>query len=123
MSSRPGSAAADPAPTVPQPVPPVTPPNQDRRDEATPEGAVSRTVTVAHPDGLHLRPITRLSQLAATLPAPVTLTKGAAAAEATSMMGLMTLGAACGDEITLTARGRGAAESVAAVAELLTRPD
>ena len=37
----------------------------------------------------------------------------------TSIMGLMMLGAACGDRITISAQGDGAEDAVAALAELV----
>ena len=81
-----------------------------------------RSVTVTHPDGLHLRPLTEITKLAATLPCKVVLRKGEAAADASAMIQLMTLAAACGDEVTVEAAGPDAGRAVDAVAALVAPP-
>lgn len=87
-------------------------------DERNPADA-SRTVTVANPDGLHLRPITAVSKRAATFQSAVTLSKGDTTADATAMIQLLSLAAGCGDEVTVRATGPDAAEAVAAIADLV----
>ncbi len=81
-----------------------------------------RTVTIASSSGLHARPAGIFAQAAAEQPASVTIEKvGGSAVQASSMLMLMTLGAAHGDEVTLRAEGEGAEESVNALADLLEK--
>lgn len=67
------------------------------------DAAVTRTVTVGNPDGLHLRPITLVTQRAAAYDCSVTISKGEASADAKAMIHLLTLAAACGDSLTIRA--------------------
>lgn len=81
-----------------------------------------RTVKVASASGLHARPAAIFSKAAGEQPAQVTIEKaGGNAVQASSILMLMTLGAACGDEVTLRAEGEGADESVEALAALLEK--
>src|SRR5699024_956279 len=81
-----------------------------------------RTVTIASKTGLHARPAGIFAKAAEQQPATVTIEKpGGNAVQASSMLMLMTLGAAQGDEVTLRAEGEGAEESVNALAELLEK--
>ena len=82
-------------------------------------GAVSRTVTIANKRGLHARSSAKFVGLAATLPATVQVRKDGHAVVGTSIMGLMMLGAAMGDTITISATGDGAEQSVMALATLV----
>src|SRR5690625_5839040 len=70
-----------------------------------------RTVTIASKTGLHARPAGIFAKAAEQQPATVTIEKpGGNAVQASSMLMLMTLGAAQGDEVTLRAEGEGAEE-------------
>lgn len=81
-----------------------------------------RTVTIASKTGLHARPAGIFAKAAEEQPATVTIEKaGGNAVQASSMLMLMTLGAAQGDEVTLRAEGEGAEESVGALADLLEK--
>src|SRR5699024_8976589 len=81
-----------------------------------------RTVTIASKTGLHARPAGIFAKAAEQQPATVTIEKpGGNAVQASSMLMLMTLGAAQGDEVTLRAEGEGAEESVNALADLLEK--
>ena len=79
----------------------------------------SRTVDVSNKRGLHARASARFVTLAATLPCRVEVEKDGSRVCGTSIMGLMMLGAAMGDQITISAEGDGADEAVAALAELV----
>ena len=71
----------------------------------------SRNATIASHIGLHARHATLFARKASAAGIPVTVGKGASRpVNATSMLAVMALGAKCGEEVTLTARGDGAAE-------------
>jgi phosphocarrier protein len=79
----------------------------------------SRTVLIVNKRGLHARASARLVTLAATQPVALTVEKDGSSVTATSIMGLMMLGAAMGDSITISAEGDEAAAAVDAIAELV----
>jgi phosphocarrier protein len=79
----------------------------------------SRTVDVVNKRGLHARASARFVTLAATLPVEIEVEKDGSRVCGTSIMGLMMLGAAMGDQITISAKGEGAEEAVTALAELV----
>ena len=80
---------------------------------------VSRTVDVLNKRGLHARASAKFVTLAADQSADVEVEKDGSKVCGTSIMGLMMLGAACGDRITISAKGEGAEEAVRALAELV----
>ena len=79
----------------------------------------SRTVDVLNKRGLHARASAKFVTLASSQSAEVEVEKDGSKVCGTSIMGLMMLGAACGDRITISAKGDGAEEAVAALAELV----
>jgi len=79
----------------------------------------SRTVDVLNKRGLHARASARFVTLAAQLPVEVVVEKDGSSVCGTSIMGLMMLGAAMGDRITISADGDGAEEAVTALSELV----
>ena len=83
--------------------------------------AVSRTVLITNRRGLHARASAKFVTLAAQQPCEVTVEKDGAgeAVTGTSIMGLMMLGAAMGDQITISAEGEGARGAVDAMAGLV----
>ncbi|MFG1612938.1 HPr family phosphocarrier protein [Nonomuraea wenchangensis] len=80
-----------------------------------------RTVAVASASGLHARPAKLFVQEAARLGVPVTVRLGDKAVPARSMLGVLSLGAVQGTEVTLEADGPGAEEALDALAALLSR--
>lgn len=80
---------------------------------------VSRTVLVTNRRGLHARASAKFVTLASTQPCEVRVEKDGSAVTGTSIMGLMMLGAAMGDHITISASGDGAEGAVGALAELV----
>ncbi|MEV4178430.1 MULTISPECIES: HPr family phosphocarrier protein [unclassified Nonomuraea] len=80
-----------------------------------------RTVTVASASGLHARPAKLFVQAAAKAAVPVTIRAGDKAVPARSMLGVLSLGAVRGTEVTLEADGPGAEEALDALAALLSR--
>ena len=81
---------------------------------------VSRSVLIRNRRGLHARASARFVTLASTQPVEVQVAKdGAGSVTGTSIMGLMMLGAAQGDTITISAVGEGAEAVVATLCELV----
>jgi phosphocarrier protein len=78
-----------------------------------------QTVDVLNKRGLHARASAKFVTLAATLPVEVMVEKDGSKVCGTSIMGLMMLGAAMGDQITISAEGDGADETVKALAGLV----
>ncbi|MBA4763633.1 HPr family phosphocarrier protein [Sphingomonas sp.] len=80
---------------------------------------VSRTVLIANRRGLHARASAKFVTLASSLPCDLTVEKDGNAVTGTSIMGLMMLGAAMGDTITISATGDGAEDAVLKLVELV----
>ena len=79
----------------------------------------SRTVQLSNRRGLHARASAKFVTLAAGQPVIVEVEKDGSKVCGTSIMGLMMLGAAMGDSITITAEGEGAEHAVATLAGLV----
>jgi phosphocarrier protein HPr len=79
----------------------------------------SRTVEMKNRRGLHARASARFVTLAAGLPAAVEVEKDSSRVSGTSIMGLMMLGAAMGDSITIHTEGDGADEALEALVALV----
>ena len=79
----------------------------------------SRTVDVLNKRGLHARASAKFVTMASEHEAEIEVEKDGSKVCGTSIMGLMMLGAAMGDKITISAEGDGADEAVAALAELV----
>ena len=80
---------------------------------------VARTVKIVNRRGLHARASAKFVTLAASQPIELTVEKDGSSVTATSIMGLMMLGAAMGDHITISAEGEHAEGAVTAMAELV----
>jgi len=80
---------------------------------------ISRTVRIVNRRGLHARASAKFVALAAQIDAEVEVEKDGNKVCATSIMGLMMLGAAMGDSITISARGAGAEQAIERLAELV----
>lgn len=82
----------------------------------------ARTVAVASASGLHARPAKLFVQEAARLGVPVRIRVGdGKAVPANSMLGVLSLGAVHGTEVTLESDAPGAEVALEALAELLAR--
>ena len=81
--------------------------------------AHSRTVEVSNKRGLHARASAKFVTLAAQIDAAVEVEKDGTKVCGTSIMGLMMLGAAMGDTITISATGFGAELAVEQLAALV----
>ena len=82
--------------------------------------SVARTVLITNRRGLHARASAKFVTLAAAQPCDVRVEKEpGSGVTGTSIMGLMMLGAAMGDTITISAEGDGAEAAVAALCQLV----
>ena len=79
----------------------------------------SRTVQVCNKRGLHARASAKFVTLASQIDAAIEVEKDGTRVCGTSIMGLMMLGAAMGDTITITASGAGAEQAIEKLAELV----
>jgi phosphocarrier protein HPr len=80
---------------------------------------IERTVLITNKRGLHARASAKFVTMASGLPAKVEVEKDGSRVVGTSIMGLMMLGAAMGDSVTIRAEGDGAEHAVNALAELV----
>lgn len=78
-----------------------------------------RTVTITNRRGLHARASAKFVTLASAQSVAVAVVKDGSPVTGTSIMGLMMLGAAMGDIITISAEGDGAQAAVDALAALV----
>jgi phosphocarrier protein HPr len=82
--------------------------------------AVRRQVLIANRRGLHARASAKFVTLATAQPCEVRVEKdGAGSVTGTSIMGLMMLGAAMGDTVTISAEGEHADAAVGALCALV----
>ena len=79
----------------------------------------ARTVLIANRRGLHARASAKFVTLASSQPVQVEVEKDGARVAGTSIMGLMMLGAAVGESVTISADGDGADAAVAAMCALV----
>ena len=75
-------------------------------------GPVSREVKIGNVRGLHARASAKFVNLASEIDATIEVEKDGHKVCGTSIMGLMMLGAAMGDTITISATGLGAEQAV-----------
>ena len=80
---------------------------------------VERSVTITNKRGLHARASAKFVTLASSQIATVEVEKDGSRVAGTSIMGLMMLGAAMGDNVLIRAQGDGAEAAVAALCELV----
>ena len=80
---------------------------------------LSRSVEVRNKRGLHARASAKFVTLASNLDAAVEVEKDGTSVCGTSIMGLMMLGAAMGDTITISAMGLGAEMAIDQLVELV----
>ena len=78
------------------------------------------TIEIVNERGLHARASAKFVKLASAFDAEILVTREDQTVDARSIMGLMMLAAGPGATIAISARGRQAAEAVAALAKLVT---
>jgi phosphocarrier protein HPr len=83
------------------------------------DAPLTRTVPITNRRGLHARASAKFVTLASSLNASIMVRKDGHEVVGTSIMGLMMLGAAMGDKITITASGDGAQSALEAVSQLV----
>ena len=81
--------------------------------------AVSQQVRIGNKRGLHARASAKFVNLASQIDAEIEVEKDGNRVCGTSIMGLMMLGAAMGDTITIHAEGDGADAAIAALSALV----
>ena len=113
-----GCRPVPPRGPVPAPVASPAPPS---KHEGAPPRA-QRTATIASSVGLHARPAALFVQAAGETGLDVEIGRpGEDAVDATSILGVMALGAKFGEEVVLTADGDGADEALDGLVALLSR--
>jgi phosphocarrier protein len=83
------------------------------------EAALRRTVTISNQLGLHARAAARFVQVASGFDADITVTRLGTSVSGSSILGLMMLAAAPGQDIEIEARGADAAAALSALAALV----
>ena len=81
----------------------------------------SRGVIVKHPDGMHVRFATSLTQLVSEFESAITVIKGAERADAASVMHVLGLGAVQGTELEIEANGPDAEAALNALVEFFNQ--
>ncbi len=79
----------------------------------------SQTVEITNRRGLHARASAKFVTLASSLASKIEVAKEGSAVAGTSIMGLMMLGAAIGDSITISAEGETAAADLVILLNLV----
>src|SRR5437764_7086455 len=95
--------------------PPPTPPMQQ---PASPSGLLEAQLTLTNPTGLHARPASLFVQTAGRFDARIEASGRGRQSDATSIMGVLSLGLRQGDMLTLCASGREAEAALKALEEL-----
>jgi Phosphotransferase System HPr (HPr) Family len=80
---------------------------------------IQQTVLITNKRGLHARASAKFVTLASSQSANVEVAKDGSRVAGTSIMGLMMLGAAMGDSVTISATGDGAHEALAKLVQLV----
>jgi phosphocarrier protein HPr len=83
------------------------------------DGALARNVLIVNKKGLHARASAKFVQTVERFDADVTVTRCGETVGGRSIMGLLTLGAAQGTTITVTAQGEGAEDCLQAISSLV----
>jgi phosphocarrier protein HPr len=79
----------------------------------------SRTIEITNRRGLHARASAKFVTLASSLNAEILVAKDSNSVAGTSIMGLMMLGAAMGDVVTISTSGAEAETALAALIDLV----
>lgn len=78
----------------------------------------TRTVTITHPGGLHARPCVAIAQMAKQFQSQIRLSNRRQTVNAADVLQVLTLGAPCGSQITIEARGPDAVAALDALCKL-----
>ena len=91
----------------------------DDVSDEVPDGVSFRRLLIVNRKGLHARASAKFVQVVDQFDAAVTVSRAGETVGGRSIMGLLTLGAAKGTTITVTAEGPDAEASLAAIANLV----
>lgn len=80
---------------------------------------VEKTVVINNPQGLHARPAELFARLASQFESEIKVSRDNHPVDAKSILHVLTLGAAQGTELTLTAEGADAEEALEALVRLV----
>lgn len=81
---------------------------------------IRKTVTVELSSGLEARPIAMLVQVASQYESEIYVETGSKRVNAKSIMGMMTLGLATGEDLTITADGNDESQAISDIEEYLS---
>jgi phosphocarrier protein HPr len=95
------------------------PMTSDCEETVIPDGALSRELTIVNKKGLHARATAKFVQLAGNFESDITVSRCGETVGATSIMGVLTLGAGIGSTITVAAIGDDAEAALDALATLV----
>ncbi|TWU34555.1 Phosphocarrier protein HPr [Novipirellula aureliae] len=84
----------------------------------TNDSSLSTVVVVRNPQGLHARPADMLVRLANQFDSTIKIGKGSEHVDCKSILSLLTLGAAAGTELSISAFGSDADAAIQAIVEL-----
>ena len=82
------------------------------------QSVLNRNVTIVNPEGLHARPADMVVRAAGQFESTIQIAKGGEAVDCKSILSLLTLGAAQGTELTLSAEGADAKQALDALGQL-----
>jgi multiphosphoryl transfer protein len=94
--------------------------DQSDDDDAEPPHDLRRNVRITNPSGLHARPAAQVVARLQPLSAEISIAVNGRRADARSITSVLGLGAAVGDELTITARGTDAQAALDAVLAIVT---
>jgi phosphocarrier protein HPr len=94
--------------------------DEDCPPAVLPEGALARDLAIINRKGLHARASAKFVQTVERFDADVTVTRCGETVGGRSIMGILTLGAAQGTTITVTAQGEDAAACLDAIGALVS---
>lgn len=95
----------------------ITPPSASPPEAEA--NVAEATLVLTNPTGLHARPASLFVQTAAKFGSTIEVQKGGQQASASSIMGVLSLGARIGDTITIRAQGEDAGTAIEALSELV----
>lgn len=81
---------------------------------------ISKSITISIPSGLEARPVALLVQVASRFDSKITIESGDKTVNAKSIMGMMTLGLAAGENVTVNADGEDEANAIAEIEKYLS---
>jgi phosphocarrier protein HPr len=79
----------------------------------------SQEIEIINKLGLHARASAKLTQTASRFPCDVSISRGSRTVNAKSIMGVMTLAASRGSQVTISAEGQQAEEALSAIVALV----